>query len=283
MTNPTKEPVCAVCDRAFSDHVSVISHDFVHQKTEVVSSKQQLKPCPFCGSHPTAKWYGDGPAGDDGYFGIDCCQAFAHESDEHAAAEKWNRRAVETTAPLDRGTASIFVDRWLWHSPERKTTGESWSREQKADVAQMLLDATTGQPTTACRHDWISVIGGIRCATCGVQIAARCLPEEPTCTCPSGDGSLRWPCPVHPPTPVRHCHCRKFTMQPGIALITDEHAHDHVFDGTNCDCEEESACSAVKATCRHLRRIGQATPEGQTIDVWCQDCGQHLNGEPKHE
>lgn len=21
------------------------------------------------------------------------------------------------------------------------------------------------------------------------------------CTCPSGDGSLRWPCPVHPPTP----------------------------------------------------------------------------------
>ena len=22
---------------------------------------------------------------------------------------------------------------------------------------------------------------------------------KPTCTCPSGDGSLRWPCPVHPP------------------------------------------------------------------------------------
>lgn len=22
-----------------------------------------------------------------------------------------------------------------------------------------------------------------------------------TCTCPSGDGSLRWPCPQHPPTP----------------------------------------------------------------------------------
>lgn len=20
------------------------------------------------------------------------------------------------------------------------------------------------------------------------------------CTCPSGDGSLRWPCPIHPPT-----------------------------------------------------------------------------------
>jgi hypothetical protein len=24
-----------------------------------------------------------------------------------------------------------------------------------------------------------------------------------TCTCPSGDGSLRWPCPVHPPKEVQ--------------------------------------------------------------------------------
>ena len=26
-------------------------------------------------------------------------------------------------------------------------------------------------------------------------------PTPPNCTCPSGDGSLRWPCPAHPPTP----------------------------------------------------------------------------------
>jgi hypothetical protein len=26
--------------------------------------------------------------------------------------------------------------------------------------------------------------------------------QAPTCTCPSGDGSLRWPCPVHPPEAV---------------------------------------------------------------------------------
>lgn len=25
------------------------------------------------------------------------------------------------------------------------------------------------------------------------------LIEVKTCTCPSGNGSLRWPCPVHPP------------------------------------------------------------------------------------
>lgn len=29
----------------------------------------------------------------------------------------------------------------------------------------------------------------------------RAAPKAATsgCTCPSGDGSLRWPCPVHPP------------------------------------------------------------------------------------
>lgn len=27
---------------------------------------------------------------------------------------------------------------------------------------------------------------------------AAMLQENPVCTCPSGDGSLRWPCPVHP-------------------------------------------------------------------------------------
>lgn len=26
-----------------------------------------------------------------------------------------------------------------------------------------------------------------------------CAPVEPVCSCPSGDGSLRWPCAVHPP------------------------------------------------------------------------------------
>lgn len=28
------------------------------------------------------------------------------------------------------------------------------------------------------------------------------LIEPKTCTRPSGDGSLRWPCPVHPPKEV---------------------------------------------------------------------------------
>ncbi|EPH9677934.1 DUF551 domain-containing protein [Klebsiella pneumoniae] len=29
------------------------------------------------------------------------------------------------------------------------------------------------------------------------DLRAAMLPENPVCTCPSGDGSLRWPCPAH--------------------------------------------------------------------------------------
>ena len=29
------------------------------------------------------------------------------------------------------------------------------------------------------------------------QSNTRCITAQ--CTCPSGDGSLRWPCPAHPP------------------------------------------------------------------------------------
>lgn len=37
-------------------------------------------------------------------------------------------------------------------------------------------------------------------AVARVESACRAamLQAEPVCTCPSGDGSLRWPCPVHP-------------------------------------------------------------------------------------
>jgi hypothetical protein len=47
-------------------------------------------------------------------------------------------------------------------------------------------------------------------------------------------------------TTPRRCHCGKFEMHPDMALITDSHAHDHVFDGTPCDCEGEATCSAVE-------------------------------------
>lgn len=40
------------------------------------------------------------------------------------------------------------------------------------------------------------------CPHCGVEIEEDTAPSHPleaqTCTCPSGDGSLCWPCPAHP-------------------------------------------------------------------------------------
>lgn len=36
---------------------------------------------------------------------------------------------------------------------------------------------------------------------------AAMLQASPICTCPSGDGSLRWPCPVHPGNPPAQSDC----------------------------------------------------------------------------
>lgn len=36
---------------------------------------------------------------------------------------------------------------------------------------------------------------------------AAMLKENPVCTCPSGDGSLRWPCPVHPGSSPAQSDC----------------------------------------------------------------------------
>ncbi|MDU3360809.1 MAG: hypothetical protein E7E35_24815 [Klebsiella sp.] len=36
------------------------------------------------------------------------------------------------------------------------------------------------------------------CEDCYTAVSQQPAPVAPVCTCPSGDGSLRWPCPVHP-------------------------------------------------------------------------------------
>lgn len=45
------------------------------------------------------------------------------------------------------------------------------------------------------------------------------------CTCPSGDGSLRWPCPVHPPEPTAVAwECDDSAGETGRVLVTNDPA-----------------------------------------------------------
>jgi hypothetical protein len=70
-----------------------------------------------------------------------------------------------------------------------------------------MLRAVKEHPTTKTedRDEWHRRLGWLMCAW-DVLVEHRLTPrgdesqrEPPACTCPSGDGSLRWPCHVHPP------------------------------------------------------------------------------------
>lgn len=58
-----------------------------------LGEREALKPCPFCGSKPRSQWFDATSEDDDcGYWGIDCCQAFAHEATKADAIAAWNTR-----------------------------------------------------------------------------------------------------------------------------------------------------------------------------------------------
>lgn len=59
------------------------------------------------------------------------------------------------------------------------------------------------------------------------QMAATPAPAEPVCTCPSGDGSLRWPCPAHPPeaTPAQAQQAKPLTEQEVAEAVFDYYQH----------------------------------------------------------
>ena len=71
------------------------------------------------------------------------------------------------------------------------------------------------------------------------MLAAAPTPPSQQCTCPSGDGSLRWPCPSHPPEPER-------------TPLTDEQIErlrDQTFSTGNpyCPCDSKTMRKAVQA------------------------------------
>lgn len=88
-----------------------------------------------------------------------------------------------------------------------------------------------------------------------VNRRAAMLQASPVCTCPSGDGSLRWPCPVHPGNSpvIPDCWCRtcrpvvlndmRFVVCPDCGNKRCPRANDHrnACTGSNEPGQEGSA------------------------------------------
>ncbi|MFV5052064.1 hypothetical protein ACNKFQ_17100 [Klebsiella quasipneumoniae] len=88
-----------------------------------------------------------------------------------------------------------------------------------------------------------------------VNRRAAMLQASPVCTCPSGDGSLRWPCPVHPGNSPANpgCWCRtcrpvvwndmRFVVCPDCGNKRCPRANDHrnACTGSNEPGQEGSA------------------------------------------
>ncbi|HIB6166323.1 TPA: hypothetical protein ACWXDK_001632 [Klebsiella pneumoniae] len=84
----------------------------------------------------------------------------------------------------------------------------SW--DERIELAQIALAAMDSEPVAevvsiygdpeAFGEREIRPLVGIQQMPYGTKLYrhAQLAPASPVCTCPSGDGSLRWPCPVHP-------------------------------------------------------------------------------------
>lgn len=70
-------------------------------------------------------------------------------------------------------------------------------------------------------HSPSQAIDVLEAAIFGEDDASRAamLQAAPACTCPSGDGSLRWPCPVHPRNSPAHSWLRP--EQSGVSPAQD--------------------------------------------------------------
>ncbi|HIE5779610.1 TPA: hypothetical protein ACXNSB_006464, partial [Pseudomonas aeruginosa] len=92
-----------------------------------------------------------------------------------------------------------------------------------------------GAESQADSYDAGFIAGSGMCQNCGAA-----LPPKDICTCPSGDGSLRWPCPKHPAV-----------EQAGTNV-----GHGHVFpraDGVKMRCGGPGLCSECTADASRAR------------------------------
>ncbi|HEQ0018793.1 TPA: hypothetical protein VDW60_006519 [Pseudomonas aeruginosa] len=109
-----------------------------------------------------------------------------------------------------------------------------------------------GAEFQADSYDAGFIAGSGMCQNCGAA-----LPPKDICTCPSGDGSLRWPCPKHPAV-----------EQAGTNV-----GHGHVFpraDGVKMRCGGPGLCSECAADAYRARAaLAQPSPKCATCNDQC--------------
>ncbi|HBV0797536.1 TPA: hypothetical protein MDM57_003483 [Klebsiella pneumoniae] len=84
---------------------------------------------------------------------------------------------------------------WRYTEEQRETRGSVTAQPLYRHAQQPVVLADIALP-----HSWFDGEGVEVMSADEVKRACRAamLQAQPVCTCPSGDGSLRWPCPVHP-------------------------------------------------------------------------------------
>ncbi|MDI3082382.1 hypothetical protein [Klebsiella quasipneumoniae] len=95
---------------------------------------------------------------------------------------------------------------------------------------------------------------------------AAMLQASPVCTRPSGDGSLRWTCPVHPgnsPTQSDCCPAQNHVSPAQNSVAPAQSPIDHGYR-PECEC---SGCKDTARICAELSANSSANP-----DCWCRTC-----------
>nr|WP_255890645.1 DUF3850 domain-containing protein [Klebsiella quasipneumoniae] len=87
---------------------------------------------------------------------------------------------------------------------------------------------------------------------------AAMLQAYPVCTCPSGDGSLRWPCPVHPGNSPAKSDC--CPAQNGVAPAQSPIDHGYL---PECEC---SGCKATARICTEMAVNSLVIPNEMTSE-----------------
>jgi hypothetical protein len=117
-----------------------------------------------------------------------------------ASVEQYEKARAALIAHIDQHVASqvraaragqVAVPKGFVLIPEDAQTALIVAIEREVESQ---LDASGISRADMCRLDGAEIFDAL------VDAAMQAsTPGEPKCTCPSGDGSLRWPCDVHPP------------------------------------------------------------------------------------